>query len=155
MNRVGETFIAGDSNFTDWYYPSSGLGTTAGLVSLDSTPLSAGRGRTDIANLTQAADIDIPVICFGGSNGLTPVPGGYVPFASSIGTCAAPSCDGTPRVVDPASPNPAFPTLGGVAGGFEVHISEGLAHVDVVVAEDDSQSQIYDPLVDFLIRNIQ
>ncbi len=179
LTRVNDGFFRGGTNFTDWYYPSSGLGTTsvsgvctAGVctvgdigatcgqdrdcnqsLGLDSTPLSVGRGRRDIENLTQAGNIDIPVICFGGSNGLTPTPASYLGFARSIGACAAPSCDGTPRIVDESSPNEAFPTLGEVAGGFEVHISEGLAHVDVIAAEDDSQSEIYGPLVDFLIRN--
>ena len=123
-------------------------------------PFDVGREKSvalveDIENLTQAANIDIPVIGIGGSNGLTPVPGDFVAFAESIGSCAAPSCDGTPRVIDADDPSPAFPTLGGVAGGFEVYISEGLAHVDVVASEDDDQSQIYGPLVDFLIRNAQ
>ena len=155
MNRLGETFIAGESQFTDWYYPSGGTSTTSG-IGLDSTPLSIGRGRTDIENLTEAASIDIPVICFGGSNGLAPVPASFLSFASSIGTCTQGDCDGvTPRVVDPNSPNSAFPTLGDVNGGFEVYISEGVAHVDVVALEDDSRAQIYRPLVDFLIRNSQ
>ena len=179
LSRMNDGFFRGGTNFTDWYYPSSGLGTTrvsgvctAGVcvagdvgatcsehrdcdqsLGLDSTPLSVGRGRRDIENLTQAAEIDIPVICFGGSNGLTPTPASYLGFARSIGVCAAPSCDGTPRIVDESSPSEAFPTLGEVAGGFEVYISEGLAHVDVVAAEDDSQSRIYAPLVDFLVRN--
>jgi pimeloyl-ACP methyl ester carboxylesterase len=153
MTRLGQTFIAGQSQFTDWYYPSSGTSTTSG-IGLDSTPLSIGRGRTDIENLTEAANINIPVICFGGSNGLTPVPASYVSFASSIGTCTQGDCDGvTPRVVDPNAPSSAFPTLGDVNGGFEVYISEGIAHVDVVALEDDSNSQLYGPLVDFLIRN--
>lgn len=124
-------------------------------VNLDSTALSVGRGRRDIENLTQAANIDVPVIAFGGSNGLTPVPGNFVAFGNSIGTCAAPSCDGsTPRVVDASTPNPAFPTLGDVSGGFEVYISEGYAHVDVLTGEDDANNQIVGPLTAFLGRNV-
>jgi hypothetical protein len=149
-----EVFAQEGTNFTDWYYPSAGLAVTQ-EIGLDSTALSVGRLRRDIENLTQAANIDVPVIAFGGSNGLTPVPGAFVAFASSIGTCTAPSCDGTPRVVDAALPNPAFPTLGGVEGGFEVHISEGFAHVDVVTAEAGPDNQVYGPLVDFLVRNVQ
>src|SRR5204863_8718763 len=84
-------------------------------INLDSSALSAT--RPDIANLTQAPSINIPVISIGGSNGLTPVTASYLPFAQSIGACTAPSCDGTPRVVDPLLPNPAFPSFGGVAGG--------------------------------------
>lgn len=154
LERMITVFAQEGTNFTDWYYPSSGLSVTQG-IGLDSSALSVGRGRRDIENLTQAANIDIPVIAFGGSNGLTPVPGAYVPFASSIGSCTAPSCDGTPRIVDAALPNPAFPTFGDVGGGFEVHISEGFAHVDVVTAEAGPDNHVYGPLVDFLERNVQ
>jgi hypothetical protein len=190
MNRVVKIWPLGETNFTDWYYPSAGLGTTSvpgkcsgnpgncivgnvpaacsganqaaanaqcsQSINLDSTQLSVGRSRTDVENLTQAAAINVPVICFGGSNGLTPAPGSFVAFAQSIGTCTAPSCDGsTPRVVNAAIPNPAFPTLGGVAGGFEAHISEGYSHVDIVVADDGLHNHVVGPLVDFLVRNVQ
>jgi len=159
MDRLMEAYYAGATNFTDYYYPSGGNSTTSG-IGLDSTQLSAdppaGRGRRDIENLTQAANIDIPVICFGGTNGATPVSGNYVPFANSLGACTAPSCDGvTPRIVDPAVPNEAFPTLGDVAGGFEVKLSEGYAHLDMLVAEDGEHNNIVGPLLDFLSRNIQ
>jgi hypothetical protein len=127
----------------------------AQAISLDSTALSVGRGRRDIVNLTQAPNVDIPVICFGGTNGLTPVPGLYTAFGQSIGLCTAPSCDGTPRVVDAALPNPAFPTFGGVNGGFEVHMSEGFAHNDVTTAEDGPDNHVIGPLGDFIARNVQ
>jgi pimeloyl-ACP methyl ester carboxylesterase len=127
-------------------------------INLDSTALSVGRGRRDIENLTQAANINIPVIAFGGSNGLAPVPGVYTAFAQSIGTCShrvAPSCDGTTaRVVNANSPNPAFPTFGDVAGGFETYITEGIAHVDIVTAEDDADNNVLLHLAAFLDRNI-
>jgi hypothetical protein len=181
FERMIGTFYVGDTNFTDLYYPSAGPSTTSapGLcvmsvcqagnlgaacttdgqcaqsVNLDSSALSVGRGRRDIENLTQAASIDVPVIAVGGTNGLTPVPASFVAFASSIGVCAAPSCDGTPRVVDAMLPNPAFPTLGGVPGGFEVVLAEGFAHLDVVTAEDDADNPIPAALVDFLVRNAQ
>jgi hypothetical protein len=156
MDRMLGVFVAGGTNFTDWYFPSSGLGTTTGLPTLDSSALSVGRGRRDIENITQAASVNVPVICFGGSNGLTSVPGDFVAFAQSIGTCTAPSCDGaTPRVVNATSPNEAFPTLGGVAGGFEAYISEGYAHVDIVTAEDGPHNQVIGRLVDFVTRNLQ
>ncbi len=182
FSRVLTTFYAGQGNFTDWYYPSSGLSVTSvsGVctalvcsagnvgaacttnaecsqsVSLDSTALSVGRGRRDIENLTQAAAISIPVIGFGGSNGLVPVPGRFIGFANSIGACNAPSCVGaTPRVVDAITPNPAFPTFGAVAGGFEVYISEGFAHVDVLTAEDDLDNNVLAPLSAFIGRNAQ
>lgn len=181
LDRMVGNFYVGGTNFTDMYYPSSGLSVTSvtGVctsgtcsvgavgnpcstaaqcsqgVNLDSSALSIGRGRRDIENLTQAAAIDIPVISFGGSNGLVPVAGGFTAFGTSIGTCTAPSCDGTPRVVNAASPNPAFPTFGGVNGGFEVVIAEGFAHVDVVTAEDTGVNPVTPALVDFIDRNRQ
>lgn len=181
MRRLARTFTAGDSNAADWYYETSGYSVTsspgrcaasvctvgnvgascsvdgdcAQAISLDSTALSIGRGRRDIANRTQAANIDVPVIAFGGSNGLTPLGSNYLTFAQSVATCAAPSCDGTPRVVDALLPNEAFPTFGSVAGGYEVYIREGLAHNDVVAAEDGPDSNIHGPLGDFIARNVQ
>jgi pimeloyl-ACP methyl ester carboxylesterase len=181
MDRMVTTFYQGPSNFTDWYYPAAGPATTsapgrcvaghctAGNVgaictadagcaqsfNLDSSQLSIGRGRRDIENLTQAASINVPVICFGGSNGLAPIPGAYTPFGSSIGVCTAPSCNGTPRILNPVAPNPAFPTFGGVGGGFEVYISEGFAHVDIITAEDGPDNNVIGHLSDFLERNAQ
>ena len=124
-------------------------------VNLDSSALSVTRNRRDIENLTQAANIDIPVFAVGGSNGLTPVPGNYIPFASSIGACTSPSCDGTPRVVNASVPNPAFPTFGNVNGGFEVVIAEGFSHLDVTTSEDNADNPILPALADFLLRNAQ
>ena len=188
MDRFAETFYKGGTNFTDVYYPGSGLGVTSvsgvcsGLagtctvgnvgalcsggtqqadaqcsqsLSLDSTALSIGRNRRDIENLTQAANIDIPVIAFGGSNGLAVVPASFLGFANSIGVCTKPGCDGTPRVVNATMPNPAFPTYGGEDGGFEVVMAEGFAHVDVLTAQDDVNNPIPAALFDFLTRNAQ
>jgi cysteine-rich repeat protein len=150
----------GDRNIGDWYFAASGLGVTAELLvgvggftgGLDSTELSVGRGRPDIENLTEGANIDIPIICFGGSNGISPTPGAFLPFAESIATCTAPSCDGsTARVV---ASDPVTPTYGGVAGGFEAYVSEGYAHIDVVASEDDAlHNDVYAPLLAFLDRN--
>jgi len=124
-------------------------------ISLDSTALSVGRGRRDIENLTQAPAIDLPVLAIGGSNGLTPVPARYTAFAQSIGPCTRPSCTGTARLVDPSLPSPAFPTFGGTAGGFEVVIAEGFAHIDVVAAEDDAENPIVGAVADFIARNVE
>jgi len=78
------------------------------------------------------------------------------PYAETLGPGTAPSCDGsTPRVVDAATPNTAFPTFGGIEGGFEVHMSEGYAHVDVVSAEDDETNNVIRPLLDFISRNLE
>lgn len=178
LDRHIQTFIAGGENASDWYFAGSGLSTTSvtGLcsvgtcsvgkvgscatntdcsqsISLDSSALSAT--RPDIANLTQASSIDIPVISFGGSNGLTPLGASFLAFGQSIGACAAPSCDGTVRVVNASMPNPAFPTFGDVAGGYEVYISEGYAHVDVITAEDTDDNLIPERLEDFLERNLE
>jgi hypothetical protein len=180
FDRMLTTFYAGGTNFTDWYYPQAGPSTTSiggqcsggtcivgnvgalcsnngqcsQAVNLDSSVLSIGRGRRDIENLTQAALIDIPVIGFGGSNGLAPVPGNFVAFGNSIAPCASVSCNGTGRVVNAVVPNPAFPTLGGINGGFEVHISEGYSHVDVLTAEDGAGNNVVGPLADFIARNL-
>jgi cysteine-rich repeat protein len=171
--------FSGGINFGDSYFGASGLSVTTAdgvctsgtcstgnvgascttnsncsvSLGLDSTPLSVGRGRPDIENLTQATAIDIPVIALGGTNGLTPTNGSFKAFADSIATCTAPSCDGfTPRVVNPATINTVY---GGISGGFEVHLSEGYAHIDVLSAEDDaSHNEVYDPLMDFLERNV-
>jgi pimeloyl-ACP methyl ester carboxylesterase len=124
-------------------------------ISLDSTALSVGRNRRDIENLTQAANVSIPVLGIGGSNGLTPVPGRFTAVAQSFGPCTAASCNGTARVVDANVPSSAFPTFGGTAGGFEVVIAEGYAHVDVVAAEDDATNPVVQALGDFLARNVQ
>jgi pimeloyl-ACP methyl ester carboxylesterase len=179
MDRHRNGFITDGENASDWYYAGSGLSTlsvtgvcslgtcTVGKagscstnaecsqsVNLDSSALVA-LGREDIANSTQAANIDIPVISFGGSNGLTPVGASFLGFGQSIGTCTAPSCDGsTARVVDAALPNPAFPTYGNVAGGYEVYISEGYHHVDVVTAEDTEANLVPERIQDFIDRNM-
>ncbi len=129
--------------------------TCSKAINLNSTALSVGRGRRDIENLTQVANIFIPVIAFGGTNGLAVVPGVFTPFASSIGLCTAPSCTGAPRVIDPGVPNPAFPTFGAVSGGFEVYMNEGFAHVDVLTAEDTPDNNVLAPLAAFLQRNLQ
>jgi hypothetical protein len=152
------TFYQGQTNFSDWYYPSSGLGVVSAM-GLDTTPLSApppeGRGRSDIDNITQARNVNIPVIAFGASNGGVVVPGRMLGYADSLGTCTAPSCDGsTPRVVDREEQSTAFPTFGDSAGGFEVFISEGYAHVDIVAAEDDETNNVIAPLLQFIERNL-
>lgn len=157
--RMMPSFYRGGTNFSDWYYPSSGLGVVSGL-GLDTTPLSApppeGRGRSDIDNLTQARNVNVPVIAFGGTNGLVPVPGRMLAYADSLGLCTAASCDGsTPRIVDREQPSTAFPTFGDAAGGFEVFMSEGYSHVDIVSAEDDATNQVIAPLLQFLERNIE
>jgi hypothetical protein len=182
IERLGISFAGVEgANASDWYYPISGLSTTsaAGVcssgvcikgavgspcatdaacnqaITIDSTALSVGRGRRDIENLTQATNINIPVLGVGGSNGLVPVAGRFTAMAQVLGVCTQSPCTGTPRVVDPMTPNPAFPTFGGVNGGFEVVIAEGFSHVDAVAAEDDINNPIVAALSDFIARNVQ
>jgi len=181
FDRLIPEFYKGGTNFTDEYYPNAGPSVTSvsgvcssgtcsvgkvgapctsnaqcsQAINLDSSALSIGRGRRDIENLTEAANVNIPVICFGGTNGLAPVPGDYSAFGVSIGVCTAPSCDGTPRVVDRVNPNPAFPTFGGVNGGFEVVMAEGFAHLDIVSAEDNADNPVPAALFAFIQRNVQ
>ncbi|MET0335172.1 MAG: hypothetical protein ABW190_12940 [Rhizobacter sp.] len=169
LMRFTPAFFAGNSTYSDWYYPSSGLtiGNAAGSgganLGLDTSALSlpvarGGRGRSDIVNQTQARNINVPVIAFGGSNGLTPTPGIWRGFASAIGACTAPTCTaGTARTtslaVEPITT--ANRSYGNVAGGFEVHISEGYTHVDILTANDDATNKVVRPLSDFIARNAQ
>jgi hypothetical protein len=95
------------------------------------------------------------VIAFGATNGLATVPGDYSAFGVSIGVCTAPSCAGAPRVVDRLNPNQAFPTFGGVNGGFEVVMAEGFAHIDIVTAEDNADNPVPAALFAFIQRNVQ
>jgi hypothetical protein len=83
------------------------------------------------------------------------VPGSFQAFGTSIGVCTKPGCDGTPRVVDPSLPNRRSRRFGDEAGGFQVVLAEGFAHVDVLTAEDDANNPIPAALVDFIERNIQ
>ncbi len=167
LARLTPAFYAGGSNYSDWYYPGSGLliGNAAGAgganLGLDTSPLSlpvaqGGRGRSDIVNQTQARNINVPVIAFGGSNGLTPTPGVWRGFAEAIGACTAPSCTaGTPRTPAGQALTLANRTYGGVAGGFEVHISEGYTHVDILTADDRTDNNVVRPLSAFIARNAQ
>ena len=181
MDRLRRAFSGVDgANPSDWYYPISGLAVTSapGLcvagtcvagnvgagcasdgactqaISLDSSALH-GPGPARHRELMQAANVNIPVLAIGGSNGLAPVPQRFLALAQSLGLCSAPSCDGTARVVDPSLPNLAFLTFGGAAGGLEVVIAEGFAHIDVVAAEDDADNPVVTALSDFLARNVQ
>ncbi|MGE5865481.1 MAG: hypothetical protein ACM32J_10330, partial [Rhizobacter sp.] len=164
LKRFARAFFLGDTTYSDWYYPSTGLlignSPTGGAnLGLDTSALSlpvaqGGRGRADIVNQTQARKIDIPVIAFGGTNGLTPVAGIWRGFAEAIAPCAAPSCTaGTPRTPAGQAPLAAARTYGDVAGGFEVHLSEGYTHVDVLTANDDASNNVVRPLAAFMQRN--
>ena len=155
MTSVAGVCSAGFCSVGNVGAPCSSNGECSQAINLDSSALSIVRGRRDIENLTQVANINIPVICFGATNGLATVPGDYSPFGVSIGKCTAPSCNGTARVVNRFSPNPAFPTFGGAAGGFEVVMAEGFAHVDIVTAEDNADNPVPAALLAFIQRNLQ
>lgn len=168
LKRFARAFYLGQSTYSDWYYPSSGLlvgnsaaGGGGANLGLDTSALSlpvaqGGRGRADIVNQTQARKIDIPVIAFGGTNGLTPVPGIWRGFAEAIAPCAAPSCTpGVARTPANQAPLAANRTYGGEQGGFEVFMSEGYSHVDVLTAEDDATNNVVGPLVEFVNRNLK
>lgn len=168
LKRFSRAFFAGDTTYSDWYYPSSGLlignsatGGGGANLGLDTSALSlpvsqGGRGRSDIVNQTQARKIDTPVIAFGGTNGLTPVAGIWRGFAEAIAPCAAPSCKpNTPRTPAGQAALAADRTYGGVDGGFEVHLSEGYTHVDVLTADDNGTNNVVRPLSAFILRNLQ
>ncbi len=166
LKRIAPSFFVGGTNYSDWYYPSTGLliannaaagGANLGLdTSKLSLPVSqGGRGRSDIVNQTQARKINVPVIGFGGTNGLTPVPGLWRSFANAIAPCVATTCNGTPRMLSGAADLSAFPTYGGPEGGFEVYMSEGYAHNDVLAADDDASNNVVSPLFAFIKRNAQ
>ncbi|MEH6798521.1 MAG: hypothetical protein V7681_04370 [Halopseudomonas sabulinigri] len=166
LARLTAALFVGETNYSDWYYPSTGLlignnATVGGAnLGLDTSALSlpvalGGRGRSDIVNQTQAQQIDVPVIGFGGTNGLTPVPGIWRGFANAIAPCSALSCDGTSRMLSGANDFSAFPTFGGAEGGFEVYMSEGYSHNDVLAADDDATNNVIDPLLAFIERNTE
>ena len=166
LKRIAPSFFVGGTNYSDWYYPSTGLllANSAAVgganLGLDTSKLSlpvaqGGRGRSDIVNQTQARKIDIPVIAFGGTNGHTPVPGIWRSFANAIAPCVTVTCNGTPRMLSGAADLSAFPTYGGPEGGFEVYMSEGYAHNDVLAADDDATNNVIDPLLAFIKRNAQ
>ena len=180
---MATTFYVGGTNFTDLYYPSAGPSVTsvtgvctAGFCTVGNVgaacsdgratarsrststrrALSIGRGRRDIENLTQAANIDIPVIAFGGTQRPRDRAGRLHAVRRSIGVVHRAELRRRRRAWSIAStPNPAFPTFGGVAGGFEVVMAEGFAHLDVVTAEDNADNPVPAALVAFLQRNIQ
>lgn len=166
LKRMSRALFLGDTTYSDWYYPSSGLllgnaeGSGGANLGLDTSALSlpssqGGRGRADIVNQTQARKINIPVIAFGGTNGLTPVAGIWRGFAEAIAPCAASSCkEGTTRTPAGQPTLLANRKYGGVEGGFEVHMSEGYSHVDIVTADDDATNNVIRPLAAFMQRNV-
>jgi pimeloyl-ACP methyl ester carboxylesterase len=114
----------GKANGFEWYF-ASGRPNLDFAYGRDSSALVAESLLRDPVDegplvVTQNADVDVPVIAIGGSNGLTPEPRS---FADYLGSIATP------------------PHLQGV------HILEGYAHVDVLTAE---QNEAVPLLADFL-----
>lgn len=94
-----------DGNFAEWYF-------VGGRASLD---LRFGRDSSALGDerllaVTRNASVDVPVLCIGGSNGLTPT---EESFASYLGSIATPPLQ------------------------QEIVILEGYAHLDVLTAAEN------------------
>ena len=86
----------------------------------------------------------------------TPMVAAWLGFAAAIAPCAAPACDGvTARLVGRSNPSEAYPGFGGAAGGFEVYIPEGYAHLAVFMAGDEVGNEVIGPLLDFIERHLR
>lgn len=102
------------SNFVEWYFLSGRTGLD-GAYGIDSSALVAesvaASGAEGPLVLTQQANVDVPVLCIGGSNGLAPLESSFATYLASIATPAADQ---------------------------EVEIVEGYAHLDVLTAADNA-----------------
>lgn len=92
----------GAGNFVEWYFVD-------GRVSLDFQygRDSSALGDESLLAVTQNANVDVPVLCIGGSNGLAPSEASFADYLGSIAT--------------PASRQ-------------RIEILEGYAHLDVITA---------------------
>jgi hypothetical protein len=116
----------GKLNGFEWYF-ASGRPNLDFSVGRDAAALVAEHLALDPSHegplvLTQNANVDVPVIAIGGSNGLTPEPKSFASYLESIATPAA---------------------------WQEVHIVPGYAHLDVVSAEDNEAVPL---IADFIRR---
>lgn len=102
------------SNFVEWYF-ASGRPNLDGSYGVDSSALVAqavaATGDEGPLVLTQNANVDVPVLCIGGSNGLAPSESS---FATYLGSIATPPAD------------------------KEIALLEGYAHLDVLTARDNA-----------------
>ncbi len=116
----------GKNNGFEWYFASGrpNLDFTYGRDSsaLVAEQLALDRGHEGPLVLTQNANVDVPVIAIGGSNGLTPEPKS---FATYLGSIATPD------------------------KWKEVHILPGYAHIDVTTAEENEAVPL---IADFIRR---
>jgi pimeloyl-ACP methyl ester carboxylesterase len=116
----------GKANGFEWYF-AAGRPTLDFSYGRDASALVAEALAADPAHegplvLTQNANVDVPVIAIGGSNGLTPEPKS---FAGYLGSIATPE------------------------EWRETHVIEGYAHLDVINAEENEAVPL---IADFLRR---
>jgi len=115
------------SNFVEWYF-ASGRPSLDDDYGVDSSALVAesvaSTGSEGPLVLTQNGNVDVPVLCIGGSNGLAPLESS---FASYLGSIATPAAD------------------------KEIAILEGYAHLDVLTARNNAGVPI---LVDWINRQV-
>ena len=109
-----------DANFVEWYFLSGRTGLD-GSYGIDSSALVAeavaAGGDEGPLVLTQNGNVDVPVLCIGGSNGLAPLESS---FATYLGSIATPPEDQRVEIVEghahldvlTASPNPVVPIVG-------------------------------------------
>jgi pimeloyl-ACP methyl ester carboxylesterase len=115
------------SNFVEWYF-GAGRPSLDGSYGVDSSALVAesvaATGSEGPLVLTQNGNVSVPVLCIGGSNGLTPRESN---FASYLGSIATPAPD------------------------KEIAIVEGYAHLDLLTARDNGAVPL---LVDWINRQM-
>lgn len=115
------------SNFVEWYF-LAGRSNLDGSYGIDSSALVAqsvaATGNEGPLVLTQNANVNVPVLGIGGSNGLAPLESS---FATYLGSIATPAAD------------------------KEVLIVEGYAHVDVLTARNNAALPT---LVDWINRQM-
>jgi pimeloyl-ACP methyl ester carboxylesterase len=115
------------SNFVEWYF-GAGRPSLDGAFGYDSSALVAesiaANGSEGPLVLTQNGNVDVPVICIGGSNGLAPSERSFTPYLDSIAT--------------PADEK-------------EIAILEGYAHVDPLTAKHNEAVPV---LVDWINRQL-
>ena len=115
------------SNFVEWYF-LAGRSNLDGAYGVDSSALVAqsvaATGNEGPLVLTQNANVNVPVLGIGGSNGLAPLESSFATYLASIATPAADK---------------------------EVLIVEGYAHVDVLTARNNAALPT---LVDWINRQL-
>jgi pimeloyl-ACP methyl ester carboxylesterase len=115
------------SNFVEWYF-LSGRSNLDANYGIDSSALVAesiaATGKEGPLVLTQNANVNVPVLCIGASNGLAPLESSFSTYLGSIATPAADE---------------------------EVVLVEGYAHLDVLTARNNA---VVPPLVDWINRQM-